>query len=318
MTLPVGRSASVQVSATSANLGPGYDCAGLCLSLYDDLTATVIDHGLEIEVDGHGADDVPKDDSHLVVRSIRHAFAHVGRTMPGIRLECVNRIPHGRGLGSSSAAIVAGLLLAAGLLDDEAGDLVDQRVLVELACDLEGHPDNVAPAILGGFTLAWMTEQGVGRAVRLTAHQAIAPVVAIPETKLETQRARELLPDTVDHAEAAFNAGRSALLPVAFTGIDGQSPSRELLLAATHDLLHQDARQPAYPHSHSLVMQLRDRGIPAMISGAGPTVIALGVEGSDLSASAVEAAMVDVLGAEAQDWQVSTLVVDPQGAKIIS
>jgi len=250
----------------------------------DDLTATITNNELVVEVTGEGAGNVPLDTSHLVARSLAAGFERAGRTMPGLTLRCLNVIPHGRGLGSSSAAIVGGLALARDLLPDGAQVLNDEE-LVELATKLEGHPDNVAPAALGGFTLAWTGEQGLGKAIRLDPHPDLEVVVAIPADRLATERARELLPHTVTHATAAANSARSALL------VEAIARRPELLLPATVDQLHQDYRRFAYPQSHALMSGLRSRGIAAMISGAGPTVIALGVRGSATDQAHVEQAV---------------------------
>lgn len=302
--------ARIQVPATSANLGPGYDCAGLALTLYDELSAqTFDDDRLEVVISGEGEKTVPRNASHLVVKSIARGFAEAGLELPGLRLECVNRIPHGRGLGSSSAAIVGGLALARELIPTGHEVLNDQRFL-QVATEIEGHPDNVAPAILGGFTIAWMQgNPALGRAIRLAPSQRLEPVVLIPQTKLATQRARELLPEAVPHADAAANAARSALLVHAIT----QAP--ELLLEATKDLLHQDYRRFAYPHSHAIMTELRKAGIPATISGAGPTVLALGVSGTDSDSDHVETTAHKVL-ADLQiesEFEVRQLGIDLAG-----
>ena len=314
--------ARIRVPATSANLGPGYDCAGLALDLTDTLEAQLLDaNELEIHVEGEGAESVPRDDTHLVVRAMARGFADVGQQIPGLRLTCVNQIPHGRGLGSSSAAIVGGLLLARQLLSNDGQRLSDERVL-ELATELEGHPDNVAPALLGGVTIAWTaarsgdsSDGGVGRAIRIRPNSRLQPVVAIPHTPLATQRARELLPATVPHADAAANAARAALLVPALT------TNVELLLEATHDLLHQDYRRFAYPQSHALVTALRSIGIPAMISGAGPTVIALGVADTDRDVLAVQTEMIKALNAQgsvvADEFDVRALGLSAAGAHAV-
>ena len=310
----VGATATVKVPATSANLGPGYDCAGLALALTDTLEARLLGDGeLEIDVVGEGADSVPKDDSHLVVRSMARGFAEADAHIPGLHLTCHNVIPHGRGLGSSSAAIVGGLVLARELMPDGHRILTAER-LVSLATELEGHPDNVAPAVLGGMTIAWTHEAG-GRAIRISPNPRLQPVVAIPIVPLATQRARELLPAAVPHADAAANAARAALLVPALTN------HLELLHEATHDLLHQDYRRFAYPQSHALVTALRALGIPAMISGAGPTVIAIGVSDTGLDGQAVEAAVVKALatqgGSATSDFRVEQLAVASDGAVAI-
>lgn len=311
----MSRSAAIQVPATSANLGPGYDCAGLALSLVDVLQARLLDDGeLQIDVEGEGADTIPRDDTHLVVRSMARGFAEGGAQIPGLRLRCLNAIPHGRGLGSSSAAIVGGLVLARELMPEGARVLSDSRI-VALASELEGHPDNVAPALLGGLTVAWTTDDG-GSAVRIPPSPRLQPVVAIPDSPLATERARELLPPTVTHSDAAANAARAALLVPAMT------THLELLLEATTDLLHQDYRRFAYPQSYALMAALRSAGVPSMISGAGPTVIAIGVSDTELDGIAVEAqvhrALAGLSGSVASEFRVERFAVSHEGARAVS
>ncbi|HSV37325.1 MAG TPA: homoserine kinase [Nocardioidaceae bacterium] len=253
----------VSVPATSANLGPGFDALGLALDLRDVVTASVAD-SLSIRVEG--ADAVPLDETHLVYRSMVRAFEALGVEAPGVLLHCANRIPHGRGLGSSSAAIVAGVASARALV--AGGDLLmDDNALFSLAADIEGHPDNVAPAVYGGFTIAY-AEGGRFRATSLAVDPRVEVVVLVPSTPVETKVARGLLPATVSHADAAANAGRAALLVAALTA------RPELLYDATRDWLHQDYREPAMPETLALVRALRDKGYAAIVSGAGPTVLA--------------------------------------------
>ena len=256
---------TVVVPASSANLGPGFDAFGLALTLRDELIATEIPSGLEIEVTGEGADDVPRGPEHLVVRAMEAAFSHLGARPTGIRLTCTNAIPHARGLGSSSAAIVGGLVLGAQLVEQP----LSEPDLLVLATKLEGHPDNAAAAIHGGFTIAW-TEPTGPQVVRLEAQLPVT--VLVPPTPVSTEMARRLLPARVPHADAASNAGRAALLVAALQG------RPELLMAATEDLLHQPYRAEAMPQSYELVQELRSVEIPAVISGAGPTVLAFARE----------------------------------------
>ncbi|HEU4946716.1 MAG TPA: homoserine kinase [Kribbella sp.] len=255
----------VRVPATSANLGPGFDAFGLALTLYDDLSVTPGGSGVTVEVAGEAAADVPRDDSHLVVRALLAGLESLGATMPGFTLHCQNRIPHGRGLGSSSAAIVGGIAAAYGL----TGTPLDRERVLELANELEGHPDNVAACALGGFTIAW-TEGELARAVRLDPAPGLSAVAYVPAKALSTEEARGLLPPAVPHRDAVVNAGRAALLVAALTG------RPELLLTATEDRLHQEYRAPAMPESLALVHKLRGSGFPAVVSGAGPTVLVLG------------------------------------------
>ena len=281
---------TIRVPASSANLGPGFDTLGLALSLYDEVTAEVIGDELVVDVSGEGSEDVPRDEKHLVISSMRRAFAALGEDPSGLRVSCRNVIPHGRGLGSSAAAIVGGLVLARALVDGGEVTLNDDALL-ELANEIEGHPDNVAAALFGGLTIAW-TEGGIGMAVRLDAETHVS--VFIPPVAVSTHTARGVLPARVSHGDAAANAGKAALLVAALVG--GRS---DVLLAATEDRLHQDYRAPEMPASHEFMSGLRAQGIPAIISGAGPTVLAFasGLERHTPSGWAFRELTVDALGA---------------------
>jgi homoserine kinase len=297
----------VRVPATSANLGPGFDAMGLALALHDEVEVRVIRAGdVVVEVTGEGAGEVPDGEAHLVVTALRAALHHVGAAQPGLHLVCRNRIPHGRGLGSSAAAVVAGLLAARGLVAEP--DALDDDVVLRLATQIEGHPDNAAPAVRGGATVAWC-EPGGARAVPVTTHPDLAPVVLVPSVRLATSTARGLLPATVPHADAAFQAGRAALLVHAL----GHRP--DLLHAATEDRLHQEYRRPAMAPSLALVERLRAQGVAAVVSGAGPTVLALaratGEGGTD-----VDDAVRDTVGAAGAQWHVLVPGIDRVGATV--
>lgn len=294
--------AYVRVPATSANLGPGFDALGLALALYDDVSAVRTESGLLVEVSGIGAADVPLDERHLVVRAMDATFAELGEQRGGLALRCENTIPHGLGLGSSAAAVVAGVLLARALVRDGAHRLDDAAVL-GLATRLEGHPDNAAAALLGGFTIAWQESTGV-HAVRLEPAQSLRAAVLMPYSTLATATARGLLPDTVPHADAAHAAARSALLVHAITA----EPS--LLLAATEDRLHQVYREPAMPQTLALVAKLRSAGLAAVVSGAGPTVLVLG--GEELT----EPAQAGLLGDSDDSWTLRLVDLDRCGAQV--
>lgn len=294
-----GGAAHVRVPATSANLGPGFDALGLALSLHDDVVARVGDDGLAVDIAGEGA-DLPRDDTHLVVRAMRAAFERLGGQPRGIELSCANRIPHSRGLGSSAAAIVAGVVLARTLVLGGDRALPDDELLA-LANEIEGHPDNVAACLLGGLTVAWI-DGGAARAVGLNCDPAIRPVLLVPPFAASTEQARGLLPATVPHGDAAFAAGRSALLVAALTG----SPAA--LLDATEDRLHQQYRVPAMPQSAEVVAALREAGLAAVISGAGPTVLVLARD--DLEVERVAAFV-------PEKWDNLSVDVDTAGAHVV-
>jgi homoserine kinase len=292
-------SVRVRVPATSANLGPAFDCAGLALTRYDGLEFTVLSSGLEVSVSGMGAAELPCDESHLVVRAFRAACAQLGWTPPGLRVVADNGIPQGRGMGSSAAAVVAGVLGAWALCPDV--ERIDDDAVLRLASELEGHPDNVAPCLLGGATLSWTGPDGA-RAVRLDVAPDIRPVVLVPDATLSTHVARGLLPEAVPHADAVFNAARAALLVHALTA------DPVLLLDATADRLHQRQRAGAMPESIELVDRLREHGHAAMVSGAGPSVLVLGPE----------SALPEVDRLTPPGWTALPLAVDTTGAQALA
>jgi homoserine kinase len=283
--LPPGCSVRVRVPASSANLGPGFDSIGLALGLWDTCTATVTrEPGLRIEVTGEGADDLPRDASHLVYRSMLRAWEELGTTPPaGLRLVCHNEVPHGRGLGSSATAIVTGIVAAQALQDvcRGAGDAVDLTFANALGAVLEGHPDNSSASVFGGLTLSWAEGDAV-QTLRLGLHPEVDPVVVVPAAQLSTAKARSVLPTHVRHADAARNSARTALLVHALT----RDPA--YLLPATREWLHQEARRESFAPSMGLVDLLRGQGHAAVISGAGPSVLVLTTRAA---AAAVESAV---------------------------
>lgn len=307
--------AGVRAPATSANVGPGFDALGLALTLHDMVEARVTGSGLAIEVSGEGEETAGAGERHLVVRAMRAAFSALGGQPPGLALRCVNAIPHGRGLGSSAAAIVSGLLAARALVREGEGLLPDPD-LFRLATELEGHPDNVAACLAGGFTIAWRSRLtgGAGDAggaavpwlAALPVAEGLAPVVCVPPDPVATEEARRALPATVPHADAAANAGRAALLVAALTREPG------LLFDATEDYLHQRYRAPVMPHTADLLMRLRAAGIAAVVSGAGPSVLAFAVPGRQEVAPAVDSISRETGIA----WHVIPLDIDPYGAAV--
>ncbi len=310
--VPVGTAIRVRTPASSANLGPGFDSIGLALGVWDELSVTVVaEPGLRIEVSGSGADGVPRDESHLVYRSMARGLRELGVSVPaGLVLEATNAVPHGRGMGSSATAIVSGVAAAQGLsvgalaaadgVVGAPGEVlgIDLDAVNSLASELEGHPDNASATVYGGMTLSWseqddlppasvgssgaLTPRGSGElgptgaaggrhtvTVHLPLHAELTAVVFVPEETLATHTARALLPERVLLRDAARNSARAALL------VEAATRRPELLVPATRDWLHQEARRPSYAASMELVDGLRTQGHAAMISGAGPSVLVL-------------------------------------------
>jgi homoserine kinase len=340
-------SVRVRVPATSANLGPGFDALGLALFLHDVVEAHTGEPGLTIEVAGEGAATAAAGESHLVVRAMRVTFGLLDGQPPGLTLRCVNRIPHGRGLGSSAAAVVSGVL-AARALTDGGDERMPLDAVLRLASDLEGHPDNVAACLFGGLTIAW-TAAGGARAIRLAPRHAIVPLVLVAPEPLATETARGVLPESVPHTDAAANAARAALLVAALTSTPENSPAtsppagiagttgagasgaadstltgtQEALLEGTRDWLHQPYRAGVMPVTAELVRRLRAAGVPAVMSGAGPSVLAFVVRPN---ASGVTAGPgmdgLDIVDSTTREmgigWDISVLDVDRRGATIQS
>lgn len=309
---------TVRTPATSANLGPGFDSFGLALSLHDSVTAQVTSGGVTIEVTGAGASSADAGEQHLVIRAMRTAFAQIGAQPPGLALSCVNAIPQGYGLGSSAGAIVAGLLAARALAGDDGLAAVPDDDVFRLATRLEGHPDNVAACLAGGLTIAWDPAGGPAggapgvvsrpgpRVARLMPLPEVTVVICLPQSPLPTVTARQALPPEVPHSAAAANSARAALLVTALTS------QRDLLMDATEDFLHQRYRAAAMPATATLIGRLRAAGIPAVVSGAGPSVLAFISAGSGPTAADVAT----VAGAADVAWQVLPLQVDGSGATV--
>jgi homoserine kinase len=262
----------IQIPATSANLGPGFDSLGLALGMHDRYVAQILDDpGLDIDISGEGADVLPRTEKNLLVKAMYRGFKFLGGEPKGVAVRALNVIPHGRGLGSSASAIVGGLMLARSLVLT-GDDKMSNEDLLNLATEMEGHPDNVAAAIFGNATIAWSEDQrgkNVARAVQIQVDPRISAIAFIPEGAVATSKARKLLPENVSHADAVANTTRGELLIYALTS------RPDLLLIATEDFLHQKYRQEAMPKSFALLNKLRAAGVAAFISGAGPTVLAL-------------------------------------------
>jgi homoserine kinase len=304
MSSIIGKKVMVKVPATSANLGPGFDTLGMALSFYDELVVeAVAGSGASVEVHGEGAGEVATDESNLVVKSIAYTFEKVGQKLPGLKLTAQNVIPHGRGMGSSGAAVVSGIVAAKGLLEGIVE--ISNEQLLRIATELEGHPDNVAPALFGGLTIAWEDESGPHHK-KLFVHRGVSPLELVPSFKMSTALARSLQPESVPHDDAVFNVSRSALLIAALT----QSP--ELLMAATEDRLHQDYRAAAMPETDAIVKLMREHGHAAVVSGAGPSVLVLASD----PAQRLEAAK--LAATHYPQWKALLLAVDFKGATVIS
>jgi homoserine kinase len=301
--------ASVRVPATSANLGPAFDCAGLALTCHDVVEFAVVPSGLSVEVRGVGAADLPTDETHLVVRAFRAACDELGWTPSGLRVVAQNGIPQGRGMGSSAAAVVAGVMGAWALCPDV--ETIDCNAVLQVVTELEGHPDNVAACLFGGATLSWTGERGT-IADSLPVSPEVLPVVLVPEGTLSTHAARRLLPDLVPHADAAFNAGRAALLVHALIGEPG------MLLEATEDRLHQRQRTEAMPETLALIDRLRAEGHAAVVSGAGPSVLVLTRRHPEDPAGDPAGAIRvrEVTDLTPAGWSVRPLEVDLHGATV--
>jgi homoserine kinase len=292
----------VRVPATSANLGPGFDTLGLALGIYDEVEVQLVaSDEITVEVVGEGAGEVPDGADHLVVQALRHTLEVAGAPLTGLQMRCVNQIPHGRGLGSSAAAVVSGVVAARGLLADPGS--IDVATMLQIATQFEGHPDNAAPALRGGATLAWTGPAGP-RAVDLEIDPRIGATVLVPDARLATSRARGVLPDQVPHADAAFTAGRAALL------VEVLARRPELLLDATEDRLHQDYRAGVMAGTAELVRALRAEGLAATVSGAGPTVLVLSTAEQAAALDAVLADLVD----EVAGWRAVRPPIDTAGA----
>jgi homoserine kinase len=298
----VGRKVSVKVPATSANLGPGFDTLGMALAFYDELEVeAVAGDKVVVEVTGEGAGEVATDENNLVVRCIKFTFDRFGQKMPGLRIKAHNVIPHGRGMGSSGAAVVSGIMAAKGLLEGIVE--ISSTQLLDIATELEGHPDNVAPALFGSLNIAWEDEKGA-HTKKLFVHRGVSPLELVPDFKMSTEKARSLQPDSVPHEDAVFNVSRSALLVAALT----QSP--ELLMAATEDRLHQSYRAEAMPETHELIQLMRKNGHAAVVSGAGPSVLVLASDPAERLEAAKLAAK------NYPQWRALLLAVDFKGATV--
>ncbi len=294
----------VRVPASTANLGPGFDALGLALALYNDVVAEESD-ATTVIVEGEGADRLAPGDRNVVARGVRAAYEAAGRPFRGCELRCLNRIPLARGLGSSAAAWVGGLVAGNALM----GSPLDRPTLLDLAARLEGHPDNVAAALHGGLTVS-CAGPGGAQAVALPAPTGVTWVVLVPDMTSSTAEARAVLPATVSRQDAVFNVQRVALLLAALA-----TGRHDALATALEDRLHEPYRVRLFPWMPDVVAAARAVGaIGCVLSGAGPSLLA--VVGGRSGAGAVVRAMEAALQGAGVGGRATVLDVDRDGAVV--
>jgi len=297
----------VQVPASTANLGPGFDCLGLALNMHDRYMAQVMDEvGVDIDVTGEGADNVLTTEKNLIIKAMYKGFDFLGGRPRGIALRQLNVIPHGRGLGSSAAAIVGGLALARGLVLG-GNERMSNDEMLTIANEMEGHPDNVSAAIFGSANLAWQESQRgqvIAQSLNFEVDPRIGALAFVPATEFSTSKARKMLPETIPHSDAVKNSSNVAVL------VQALQHRPDLLLGATEDYLHQSYRQDAMPQSYALMTKLRKAGVAAFISGAGPTVMVLHTGGDTEAAELARAA--------GEKFQMISLGVSRAGVSVVT
>ena len=297
----------VQVPASSANLGPGFDCLGLALNMHDRYMAQVMDEpGVDIDVTGEGADNIPTTDKNLVIKAMHKGFDFLGGRPRGIALRQLNVIPHGRGLGSSASAIVGGLALARALVLG-GNERMSNEDMLNIANEMEGHPDNVSAAIFGGANLAWQESQRghvVAQSLNFDVDPRIGALAFVPSTEFSTSKARRMLPESIPHGDAVKNSSNVAVL------VQALQNRPDLLLGATEDYLHQSYRKDAMPSSFAMMTKLRKAGVAAFISGAGPAVLVLHIGG--------ESEAVELERAAGDKFQMIALGISRTGVSVIT
>ena len=299
----------IRVPATTANLGPGFDCLGLALKLYLNLEIEEIEEGLVIEYQGEGAERFSVKKNTLIGKSVELVLKKIGqdKSKKGLKIKVFNQIPITRGLGSSAAAIIGGIVGAARLYNI---DLTNQEML-ELALSLEGHMDNIVPALIGGLTLAYKTGHEEIRWARIKTPSDLRVVVAIPEFTLNTKEMRKILPQKVALTEAIFNLSRSALLVNAL-----QNSDWGVLGEAMEDRLHQPYRAPFIPGIEDMFSQIKKTGLAgAVLSGSGPSVVSLTKKGQE---EAIGKIMKDAFSNAGVTCRTLVLEADLEGTKFLS
>lgn len=297
----------VQVPASTANLGPGFDCLGLALNMHDRYMAQVMDEvGVDIDVTGEGADNVLTTEKNLIIKAMYKGFDFLGGRPRGIALRQLNVIPHGRGLGSSAAAIVGGLALARGLVLG-GNERMSNDEMLTIANEMEGHPDNVSAAIFGSANLSWQESQRghvIAQSLNFEVDPRIGALAFVPATEFSTSKARKMLPEIIPHSDAVKNSSNVAVL------VQALQHRPDLLLGATEDYLHQSYRQDAMPLSYALMTKLRKAGVAAFISGAGPTVMVLHTGGDSEAAELARAA--------GEKFQMISLGISRAGVSVVT
>jgi len=294
----------VRVPASSANLGPGFDCLGLALDLWNETTLRVEGRGLNFEIEGEGAETIIRSEDNLIIQAMRHLYQKAGQPFPrGLHLTCINRVPLGSGLGSSSSAILTGLLSANAFCDSS----FSPSALLAMAAELEGHADNLAAALWGGLVLVAKQDGGwLAQTIELPVLDWHI-VVVVPRFQLPTRHARSVLPEVVPLPDAVFNNSRTALLVEAL-----RTGNFTLLHSAIHDRLHQPYRLGLIPGADEALRSAQDMGAAAALSGAGPSLIAFCQQDASLTAQQMQKAF----QAAGLDSRSMFLSVSRKGAEV--
>lgn len=299
------RLAKVKVPATSANMGPGFDCMGIALELYNTVEARIIGSGLEINTFGRDAGYIENNQNNLIYRAMEKVFNETEFKPPGIRIVCHNQIPVARGLGSSAASTAAGLILANYLSDSK----LPMERIIELGTELEGHPDNIVPAIIGGMTISYMEDFSSVQYIKLGFPENLRMVLMVPDFMLGTREAREVLPKSVDIKDAAFNVSRAALMVAAL-----MTDSLEHLKYASQDKLHQPYRERLIPGMKEIFEESYKAGARGVfLSGAGSTLVAM----VDRENYGFLDKIKDFLRKKSLNWELNYVGVSSQGAAYV-
>ncbi|MFQ5650220.1 MAG: homoserine kinase [bacterium] len=295
----------VRVPASTSNLACGFDAIGLALQLFLTVEMAFSEDTLQIESSGEGQEEIPKDERNLVYKSALSVFQAAGKHLPSLTIRINNAIPLSRGLGSSGAAVIAGMVCANQLVGAE----LSNDDILSTAARLEGHPDNVSASLLGGLTISCVSSAGVvSRRIPL-ADERLKAVLLIPDLIISTEAARKVLPTTVPHRDAVFNLQRSALLTYAFLTGD-----YDVLKRAMQDKLHQPYRMPLIPAFEQFKKVALDNGaLGVAISGSGSTILALTVD----SGANLEAQWQALASQRHVQAKTTTLAISNQGAILV-